>query len=535
MRFASLFILFLFALLSLTEISFAAALRQVEVEWEPIDDAVSYDVEFLTEENKSVALKVDEVREAKCRVSIEPGSYQVRVRSRDERGLVGRWGDPQMVLVPEFPIVIKSPQEGEAIHAENNIGIVTLKWEFARTSGSFPIEIQVFAIRTDSAHPVEDRPVYSTTTSGQSAIIELPVGSTYDARLISKSSSQSELAKVRFQVVGRPLDAPEISQVLYENRPFLSFSRPEGAETINLRIQGLDQKDGQFKLLEQKELKDQMRLSIDELPRNRPLLIQARAESKVRAASSNQTFFLEKDLLAQPESTEIAPTVFRRSASANVFAKYNLSSADYVSQSFEKSSVSTSKGITGTLVLGGEKFTSSGVHGISSQFEFGGLTVENSNYTFVRAQVKYVFRKSLLLPLELRGGAGVRYANLPEINRLSDNSISGGTMWSAGPHFHLDLWYQLIPRIALQTEVSASIPFFGKASNNAKIESGMSYQYSLKVAYSLSPHIIASVGLLASDELLKAPGKNPVGNFSGENLLQIRSLGSVACIEWSLP
>jgi hypothetical protein len=330
-------------------ISYAGPVREVIVEWEPIRDAVSYDVEFLNEKDNTVVLKLDEIRQANCKASLAPGSYQVRVRSRDDRGLSGRWGDPQIVMVPDFPIVLKSPADGESIQAENNIGIVTLEWEFSRASGSFPVEIQVFALRLGMSSGVGERPIFSTTTSGQSATIELPVGSSYEARFSSKGSTKSELAKVRFQIVGLPLEAPQIKQIVDENRQLLTFSRPEGAEAISVQIQGLDQKDGQFKLLAELKLKDQLKLSLNELPSNRPLLIQARADSAIRASSASQTFFLDKSVTSQRALNEVKPNVFRRSASTNLFARYNLSSADYFSRSFEKSSISTSSGITGTL------------------------------------------------------------------------------------------------------------------------------------------------------------------------------------------
>ena len=97
------------ALVGFGPMALSNPVREVKVEWDSVQDAVSYDVEVSKANDHTVVFKLEEVRAAKCNLSLEPGSYLVRVRSRDERGLLGSWGDPQIIEVPEFPIFLKAP------------------------------------------------------------------------------------------------------------------------------------------------------------------------------------------------------------------------------------------------------------------------------------------------------------------------------------------------------------------------------------------------------------------------------------------
>jgi hypothetical protein len=203
--------------------------------------------------------------------------------------------------------------------------------------------------------------------------------------------------------------------------------------------------------------------------------------------------------------------------------------------SFENASSSRSSGVTGALSAGGNWFTKTGGHGFNGQIDFGGLTIEGSNFTFLRGQTSYLFRYVYSPRIETRLGAGLRYATLPEIGRSADESLYSGTAWSMGPLGSGEFWLQTTTSSAIQAQVEFATGLFGQSASRVSLSQSQSLRVSMGLAYRWSPSLIANLSWMSLSETLTYPGRNLVGNLSGTNEIKLQSQSVLIGFEWGLP
>ena len=85
--------------------------RNVEIEWEGVDGASLYEIQITRrEEDSNKKTLLFKLKEPKWSATVRPGTYDMQVRSFDDRGAPGDWGPPSELVVKLPAIVPPHPR-----------------------------------------------------------------------------------------------------------------------------------------------------------------------------------------------------------------------------------------------------------------------------------------------------------------------------------------------------------------------------------------------------------------------------------------
>ncbi|MCX7978912.1 MAG: hypothetical protein N2578_07905, partial [Bdellovibrionaceae bacterium] len=218
--------------------------RFVSFDLEPVEGAASYEVELTPKKGPPRTIKT---KDAVWSGRLAPGSYLMRLRARDYRGVPGEWSEPV-----EFDVGLEAarmifPTHNSKIQGKDSEQNVEFKWH--PVPGASHYALQVISKDGEFNHSLE--------TTKTSTFVKVPLGKSYTWKLtaVSKSGVVSEGVSVAdFIVSGLPLLPPSIQK---PDSPFvrsLTWEAPKGATEYDVVIGHKDPKTGKWKVV--KELKD---------------------------------------------------------------------------------------------------------------------------------------------------------------------------------------------------------------------------------------------------------------------------------------
>lgn len=86
--------IFLILFMLVSKAAFSQESRWIDIEWEPVEDAVNYEVELFEEENDTKTPRGKfKVESSTWSNAVPPGKYSLRIRSLDKRGVPGEWSE----------------------------------------------------------------------------------------------------------------------------------------------------------------------------------------------------------------------------------------------------------------------------------------------------------------------------------------------------------------------------------------------------------------------------------------------------------
>ena len=116
--------------LLLSSWAFASGEKKVHLEWEIIENAKSYDLEFtkIPDLGNEPSLFFQS-KNPEWTGSLPPGKYNLRIRARDKRRAPGEWSPAEMVMVSLHPVKLLSPSDRSEIKSsEDEMAPVDLTW-----------------------------------------------------------------------------------------------------------------------------------------------------------------------------------------------------------------------------------------------------------------------------------------------------------------------------------------------------------------------------------------------------------------------
>jgi hypothetical protein len=120
---------------------------EVRLEWLPISDAAQYELEITRMDTKTgsrtnaPAPDFQRLTKSSAQVTLEPGSYNYRVRAIYHGDESGPWSDPLGFVVEFKPIVLTEPDDQITVDLNSNSNTVLLRWKAGHEGSRYRTQI----------------------------------------------------------------------------------------------------------------------------------------------------------------------------------------------------------------------------------------------------------------------------------------------------------------------------------------------------------------------------------------------------------
>jgi hypothetical protein len=463
--------------------------KTVEIEWEVVSGAKSYEIEIISEGQQPVLQRVNQNL---IRMQMNNGEYQFRVRAIDLRGIRSDWSEPESLNLNLQAIKKDFPAHLSAVNSSSeDQQLVELRWQPQDDVESYEVTI------TSLDGTIQE----VLTVSGSSLKKELPVGKTYawKVRALTQGALTDDNA-FTFTLIGKALDKPEIESPSNQFVRDLEWKTPSYADSFRFLLQRQNRKTKKWeKVLSEDNYKDNSLVFDGKLPGGTyRLLVVAKAPLRQPSPTANLTFNVKSGdrSPAAEETFEVRQSIDRLSAWFSSVS-YLMTVFDYKSTNFDRanSSVSYSAvGATGRIGLGYLRGLNNwGFHGI---FDISGISVENKTTTFASTELNAVRRQKYGRFGEIRNNVGVYYKELPEtVSFASTQSTETELVKVLGPHYGFEYWRALDSQFGIQANAHIYLPLVKvKTPNEQALQMTPSWQLGLLGSYRWQRNITALLG-----------------------------------------
>jgi hypothetical protein len=185
----------------------AADERWINFDWDPIENATSYEVELLQEVQGNVfSLGIFKTDIPEWNKAVNSGKYFVKIRALDKRMVPGEWSEKQAIIIKGKPPELEFPKYEDSLEVEQTDGFIqNFSWRPAL--GAQFYKIQIFNN--------QQKLIYSEilTTTTYSYRLSNPGQYFWNvASLTSKDEEPEEnLKKSPFKIIYGKLISPDIS------------------------------------------------------------------------------------------------------------------------------------------------------------------------------------------------------------------------------------------------------------------------------------------------------------------------------------
>lgn len=206
----------------------AAPVRFVEFAWPQVADAVGYELEFATTGGQPLARRVTTNA---WQGELPVGTYKLRVRSQDSRGVPGKWGKPIPLVLAYPPVERVAPADAAQINGTDKTADVRFVWQAFATAARYRVEV-----KTDDGAKVAVKEV-----DGDAAVISLATAKRYQWAVIALlpdgtpgDAGKSERA---LTILGPQLRQPKLSAALKGSKPRVKWAGATGAASYRVKIE----------------------------------------------------------------------------------------------------------------------------------------------------------------------------------------------------------------------------------------------------------------------------------------------------------
>ncbi len=471
--------------------------RKVEFEWEVIEGAKTYEIEFMKDE-KTQKFKTQEPQWVGPLI---PGSYQMRIRAKDKRGVPGDWSPYEELKVGlETPKIISPTTQAIIKTNEDEKHEMKFNWKPVGGAESYQFELS-------SEDGTINKKEILNKTSFQ---LELPVAKKYNWKLKADgmgTESDSSLMG-EFSLVGKKLKKPEIERPENDFVRILNWSRPEYSENYNLVLQKFNNNKKNWELVQIiKDSKDN-NLNFDPKWSGGKYRVQVVAKSNLRDSSDRASLeFQVRSGDRSPAAEEVATI---RQSIERLSGWYGIASYLITQINYQGTNpASTRPGIdynaiggTGRLGLG--YLSSKNPWGFVGIVDLGGMTdIYNRTFTYASSELSAIYRTELGDRGEVRQQVGMFYKEIPEYKVSTRNN---GTVVedvieqieyikAIGPHYGLEYWYAISPKLGFQLNAHLYPSLYKIATPNGKdMVRTLSYQLGALGSYRIKRNITGLMG-----------------------------------------
>ncbi|MES2801489.1 MAG: hypothetical protein V4654_03270 [Bdellovibrionota bacterium] len=438
----------------------------VELEWEGIENAKSYDLEVKSSKN---TFKF-QVKEPIWAGRLSPGFFKMRVRARDKRSVPGEWSEFQ-----EFKVHLDSPDfvnptSGTIIASSNNENQnVTFKWKKVFSGKKYSLDVQ--GLDSTFRKQVE-------INNDEKASIELPVATKFMATIRASNevlNSNPEKDNVsEFIVSGKKLAPPKITQPESLFVREVKWAKPEFAQAYSYVLEKMDLKSQRYNVFdENKELRGEAMPFRKEWPGGIYRLT-VRAIANYRPSSESVSVrFTAKDGDRTEKAEELArlrESIERLSGWFGM-ASYLINSVEYQNLNYDLTGTQVAyQAIGGTLRAGIGYVTKQKPWGYFVAAEVSTLSVTGfGDVNYNMFEVNSFFKMKPNDSGEFRQTAGLVYKELPDLTANFAGTVKNNSVVSAiGFRYGAEYWLAMTPKLGLQANAHIFPLISGQTTTNGQ-------------------------------------------------------------------
>lgn len=471
--------------------------RNVEFEWEDIDGAKSYELEFQ-QGTKVLKFKTNQPIWAG---PLKPGIYNMRLRAKDKRGVPGDWSPPEEFKVGlETPQIISPAPQAKIKTEENEKSEVAFNWKTVGGAEKYEFEINSHDGTFSKKEVLSENKISLT----------LIVAKKYKWKIkaIGMNTESDNAAIDEFTLFGKKIDAPELQKPENDFVREIKWTQPEFAGEYNLVIKKYNNRIKKWENIETIPSHKQTTYVFNPRWTGGKYRFQLIAKSDLRPDSDMKRMdFQVRSGDRSPAAEEVATVrqSIERLSGWYGIASYLVTSINY-SGIDPSSRVSTPSydGIGGTGRLGLGYLSAKNPWGFIGIVDLGGMTdVYNRTFTYASTEFNAVYRTSLGDRSELRQQIGLFYKEIPEYT--ASVRIEGGQETTSvnpvqylntlGPHYGFEFWYAFNPKLGFQFN-SHFYPSIVKVKtpNGRDLVPTLSYQFGIMGSYRIISNITGLAG-----------------------------------------
>ena len=472
----------------------AASKRNINLEWEAIEGATKYQIKLTvrkkdgeTGKSKTISLK-----ESKWNSKIPVGQYKMQIRSFDYRNVPGDWSESIDFNVKSPVVKIIFPKNKEKIKSEETENHeVRFQWE--PVEGATAYEVKV--VSKDKA--VKKKEIIE----GNSYTLSLPVANLYGWKVtaIFENNEKGEESKraSKFLVYGAKINKASIKEPESSFVRELQWEQPEFAQKYSYAIQRKT-KEGKWKtVLKKKQVKEQ-KIPFSKDYEGGQYKLMVKSYSKLRQSSEMSE--MEFEVTAGDRSPAAAKTAelkesLKKPSSLYGIASWFLSELDYYGKSEDNNSEARLVAVGGTGRVGIGYDPESSDYGFFAIYDFSGITLGQSNYTYGSGEVHATWTKYFNSANQFRASAGLFSKQLPYIydpNNTGSFTVENATQ--TGLHAGFQLWVPMSNKYGFQIHARTYLGLPGEAPNKLEYEGSNFMQTGFLGSYRLSKTMVGFAG-----------------------------------------
>ncbi len=469
--------------------------RAVNLEFESIQGATGYEVKIqrVLASGKKKPPITFQLKKPIWEASVNYGKYELSLRTFDDRGVPGDWSESMEFVVAPLPPQLIAPQPHQKIKtAQENSYQVPFQWQAVPGASSYELIITDTSNNKSKTYLVKKKNHYDA---------DLEVAKTYEWKVISLLSeglkSDSDSFTQTFQLIGKPLQTPDVDEPSSKFPQKITWNKPKHADSYTYALY-YKTNSGKWK-----QIKSQRHIKEPQIPFNLAhptgeYQIKVRAEGQGRQPSqlASQTFKVQGGLRS-PAAIEAAQLKDSLNKPTNFYAiaSYFITQMNYSGDRYETGKRSTFQGVggTGRLGLGYQKsFQQWGAFGI---VDLGGINIGEENYTFASAELHGTWQLHLTPFSLLQVSTGLYMKELPELQGNDTAGITGvNKAKNLGPHLGFKYWVPYSYKYGLQLNGRVYYSLLGTAPNGKEVQPSISYQLGVLGSVKLTKKFMGYAG-----------------------------------------
>lgn len=510
------------------------SVRMTNIEWEPIEGAVSYELQltpFDKEQKLRETLKFIEKKPV-WKGELKPGKYQMKIRSRDRRGVPGEWSNSEEFYVKLYSPILKLPLQNQDLKSdEENESEVLFEWKKLRDASKYIVFIE------DEGQTFKKQ----FETDKNQIKISLPVARRYFwyVKGIDQLGYEGEAEKeaFKFTLFGKKIETPFISvpETIYVRN--LQWKNVRYADFYKINLYRRDKGRKWISIFEN-ELKETT-LIFDQNWEGGDYKLSVTATGALRGSSKTHSviFPVAKGFrTAEAENIALLKKSIDRTEDWFFIASYLITQIQYQSENWDLLSKPKMSGWGGTGRLGLGYFNKQSPYGFLGIIDFSGIIIAQKVYQYPSAEIHGFLRWSSGKLGEIRGSSGFYYKEIPEIvgNKIEDFTVT--PLKALGVHLGGEYWYPLTNKLGLQINGRFYIPLAGQSPNGNKVLNTPSMQYGVLGSMKINKVATGLLGYVYRVDNLKYPTKSSTSQTLGQSTNQSSIKGQYLnlYLEWDL-
>lgn len=489
--------------------------RNVEVEWDAIEGAISYEVQVIRKDDAKKKSQKFKMKEPFWSATIKPGIYTMQIRSYDDRGVPGDWSPASEMVVKLPAIITLNPEPNSVVTSkEESNQEIAFRWEAVPGAVKYKVSART-ASGSWSAEKEVSEPLWE---------VSVPVGGfvNWEVTAIDEKDDDGDKwdAPQTFELRGPALKKPTIDKPMSAYIKEVKWTAPSYAKNYLYDLQYKNPKTKKWEAVEKKTDHPGNVLALDTSRPTGKYRLQVQAMGEHRAASPVAK--LEFDMMGNfKDPAEVEKAILRESITKPtnyyMIASYLITQVTYDSKNYDANMKPTFTALGGTGRLGGGYQDPESKWGGFGIVDLSGFTIGSDNFQFASIEAHLTRKLELGQGGLLLFGTGIFSKELPVVLGNQTDGFRGiGKVRGIGPHAGFTYWVPVSSRVGLQANARAYYTLMGSAPNGGAVQSALSLQYGALGSYRLNKNWMGYAGYAyrADHALFEADASNPSQSFA---------------------